>query len=70
MKLIFNGVILFLFIERGDSFDWEELIDKEAAVKRRITVNELLPGKIKLFLKFHKKKRSIAFAYSKRQRVK
>jgi len=30
--------------KRGDSFDWEALLDKEAAAtKRRITVNELLP---------------------------
>jgi len=30
--------------KRGDNFDWEELLDKEAAAtKRRITVNELLP---------------------------
>jgi len=28
--------------KRGDSFDWEELVDKEAAIKRRIIVNELL----------------------------
>lgn len=33
--------------KRGDSFDWEELVDKEAAVKRRIIVNELLPASVK-----------------------
>jgi len=32
--------------KRGDAFDWEELVDKEAAVKRRIVVNELLPASI------------------------
>ncbi|UJR21675.1 hypothetical protein I4U23_024752 [Adineta vaga] len=33
--------------KRGDTFDWEQLIDKEAAIKRRITVNELLPESVK-----------------------
>jgi len=33
----------FFFIERGDGFDWEALVDKEA-IKRRITVNERLSG--------------------------
>jgi hypothetical protein len=29
--------------KRGDTFDWEALVDKEASAKRRINVNELLP---------------------------
>ncbi|CAF2055456.1 unnamed protein product [Rotaria magnacalcarata] len=29
--------------KRGDDFDWETLIDQEAPIKRRITVNEVLP---------------------------
>jgi hypothetical protein len=33
--------------KRGDNFDWEALLDKEAAAtKRRITVNELVPPSI------------------------
>jgi hypothetical protein len=33
--------------KRGDTFDWEALVDQEAVTKRRITVNELLPGSLK-----------------------
>jgi len=34
--------------KRGDNFDWEELLDREAARHRhRITVNELLPKSLK-----------------------
>jgi hypothetical protein len=41
---------LFFYLERGDNFDWEALLDKEAAAtKRRITVNELVPRMKKLF---------------------
>lgn len=38
-----RSCIIVFFIERGDNFDWEELLDQEA-VKRRIAVNELDPG--------------------------
>jgi hypothetical protein len=38
----------FSFIERGDAFDWEALVDKEASAKRRINVNEILPGMNKI----------------------
>lgn len=43
------GVVSVL--ERGDAFDWEELVDREAAVKRRIAVNELRPGRHSAFLR-------------------
>ncbi|CAF3980902.1 unnamed protein product [Rotaria sp. Silwood2] len=33
--------------KRGENFDWEALIDKEAATKRRITVNEIVPESFK-----------------------
>ncbi len=44
----FLNIYIFSFIERGDTFDWEALVDKEASAKRRINVNELLPGMNKI----------------------
>jgi len=36
-----------VYQERGDTFDWEALLDRQAASKRRITVNELLPESLR-----------------------
>lgn len=43
--------VFFLCSERGDTFDWEELIDQEAA-KRRSSFDEIPSGRYqKLFMK-------------------
>jgi len=46
--LLLNTCMGIRFLEeRGDNFDWEALLDKEAAAtKRRISVNELVPKTI------------------------
>jgi len=46
-KYDLSCILFFFFTERGDGFDWEALLDEEA-IKRRITVNEHLPGMNKI----------------------